>query len=112
MSNDGRRSVMYIRVNVLGQEGVNSCEWQQSECLKLAEELGGTVDPEDVFRDIGSGLSLELPELSKLMELVASGKVDAVLVYSFARLSRNRVHLRKLLRECRKRGVVVFQVRR
>ena len=70
------------------------------------------MDPEDAFHDIGSGLSLERPQLTRLMEWVALGKVAVVLVDSFARLSRNRMHLRKLLRECRKRGVAVFQVRR
>ena len=108
MSNGRRRFAVYVRVSASGQEEISQCELQESACLKLAEELGGTVHSEDVFRDFASGASLERPELTRLRQLVASGEVGAVVVYSMSRLSRNWVALRDVVRGFDERGVCVY----
>ena len=106
MLNGRRRFAVYVRVRVSGQEAISECA-----CLKSAEELGGTAHSGDVYRDFSSGASLERLELNRLRQLVASGEVEAVLVYSLDRLSRDRVALCDVVREFGEHGVGVYPVK-
>jgi site-specific DNA recombinase len=52
-----------------------------------------------------SGLSLERPKLDELRDLVRTDKLDAVIVYSLDRFSRDPVHGVILMQELEKHGV-------
>jgi site-specific DNA recombinase len=62
------------------------------------------------FSEAYSGLSLERPELDKLRELVRTGAIDAVIVYSFDRFTRDPVHGVILMQDLEKYGVALEAV--
>jgi site-specific DNA recombinase len=71
--------------------------------LKYCEAKGYGVGYQ--LAETWSGLSIDRPKLTELRELVRSGKVDAVVVYSLDRFSRDPVHGVILMQELEKHGV-------
>ena len=78
--------------------------------LEYAGSRGWTIPDERVFADDGfSGATLDRPALEVLRDLVASGEVDTVLVWSVDRLSRNFAYQILLQEEFARAGAeVVF----
>lgn len=66
---------------------------QVAACVKQAEEDGERVDPVYIYRERGSGRSLDRSLLGRLREAVQAGKVRAVYVYKPSCLSRRSAHL-------------------
>jgi site-specific DNA recombinase len=84
------KAAIYIRVSTERQEENYSLSTQLEACRKYAKEHGFTVVAE--FQDVESGATLDRPELNKLREMIRAGVLDAVIVYSLDRFSRNLAH--------------------
>ena len=107
-----KRACIYSRVSTQEQakEGT-SLDSQVEFMLQWALEHGYLVPHEYIFREECSGAVLERPRLDRVRELASQGRVEAVLVYSWDRLSRNTTHqhvLRYLLEE--KQGIKLISV--
>lgn len=82
------KTAVYCRVSTEGQEQEGtSLQTQLEACLKYCQDKGYDVSYR--FSEAFSGLSLERPELDKLRELVRTGTIDAVIVYSLDRFTRD-----------------------
>ncbi len=98
------KTAIYCRVSTEGQEqDGTSLQTQLEACRKHCEARKYKVGHE--FSEAWSGLSLERPKLTELRELVRSDKIDAVVVYSLDRFSRDPVHGVILMQELEKHGV-------
>jgi len=100
------RALLYCRVSTEGQEqDGTSLGTQMEACRKYCEGRGYEIGYE--FGEAWSGLSLERPKLTEVRELVRSDNVDAVVVYSLDRFSRDPVHGVILMQELEKHGVIL-----
>ena len=100
------KSAIYCRVSTEGQEQEGtSLQTQLEACLKYCETKGYEVAFK--YSEAWSGLSLERPKLNELRELVRSEQIDAVVVYSLDRFSRDPVHGVILMQELEKHNVVL-----
>ncbi len=105
------RAAVYTRVSSHRQsdEDRYSLPTQEEACRLHAAQHGYEVV--GVFTDIASGsLYRTRPHLSELRRLVRERAIDAVLVHSLDRLSRDQVHLAVLLEEFREHGVHLVSV--
>jgi len=105
-------AAIYARVSTEEQarEGT-SLDSQVEAMLQWASEKGYLVPEEYVLREEWSGGVLERPLLDRARDLAQQGKIDALLVYSWDRLSRDMTHqhvLRYLLEE--RQGVKLISV--
>jgi len=96
-------AAIYARVSTEEQarEGT-SLDSQVEAMSQWASENGYLVPQEYILREEWSGGVLERPMLDRARELTRQGKIDALLVYSWDRLSRDMTHqhvLRYLLEE-------------
>jgi DNA invertase Pin-like site-specific DNA recombinase len=71
-------------------------------CRGYAQQEGLTVVGE--FRDIGSGMTLDRPDLTAMRRVIAQDSIDAVIVYDFSQLTRSGWHTEALRREFALRG--------
>jgi len=100
------KAVIYCRVSTEGQEqDGTSLQTQLEACRKCCQARRYEVGHE--LSEAWSGLSLERPKLTELRELVRSDKIDAVVVYSLDRFSRDPVHGVILMQELEKHGVTL-----
>jgi site-specific DNA recombinase len=106
-----KTAAIYCRVSTEDQEKEGTSLGSQLEaCLKTAREQGCDVPDRYVIREVWSGLTLERPDLTELRNWVRDGDIDAVVVYSTDRLSRDPVHLLLLVEEFDKKGVKLLFV--
>lgn len=70
---------------------------QVEDCQQLAEELGWTVAGEYVDNDISAYSGKRRPAYQRMLEDLADGTVDAVLVYHIDRLTRRPIELEEFL---------------
>jgi len=104
-------AALYARVSTEDQEREGtSLESQTEALLKKAKELGGEVPKGRVLQEVFSGLTLDRPKLTELREWVKRKEIDAVIVYSTDRLSRDPVHLLLLVDEFEKAGLRIHFV--
>ena len=96
---------IYMRVSTSQQEDGTSLDTQELHCRLEAEKLGYEVDPELVGRESWTGADLDRPVLSRLRSAARAGALDAFIVYSPDRLSRDPLHLMILLNEFSECGV-------
>jgi len=100
------KSATYCRVSTEGQEqDGTSLQTQLEACRKYCQARQYEIEYE--LSEAWSGLSLERPKLSELRELVRLEKIDAVVVYSLDRFSRDPVHGVILMQELEKHGVTL-----
>lgn len=101
---------MYVRVSTDRQAEMQTSEQQVTLLQAYADQHGGRVRPEHVFRDEGvSGARLDRPALDRLRDAAARGEIDTVLVTSPDRLARRYAYQVWLLEECERAGCrVVF----
>jgi site-specific DNA recombinase len=98
------KAVIYCRVSTEGQEqDGTSLQTQLEACQKYCQNKSYEVAHN--FSEAYSGLSLERPELDKLRELIRTGAIEAVIVYSLDRLTRDPVHGVILMQDLEKCGV-------
>src|SRR5680860_820820 len=85
-----KTAAIYARVSSDQQKENKTIGSQVDELLKFAEAQDFIVPEEYVFKDEGySGAILVRPGLEKVRDLSAESQIQAVLVYSPDRLSRN-----------------------
>lgn len=100
------KAAIYCRVSTEGQEqDGTSLQTQLEACLKYCKLKNYEVEYR--FKEAFSGLALERPELRKLREVVRSGGIDVLVVYSLDRFSRDPVHGVILMQELDKYCVML-----
>ncbi|MFC1848387.1 recombinase family protein [Chloroflexota bacterium] len=106
-----KRASGYSRVSTEDQEREGtSLDSQQAACVSKAKELGYPISDDHVIKEVWSGLTLDRPKLTELRAWVRGKEIDAVIVYSTDRLSRDPVHLLVLAEEFEKAGVELIFV--
>lgn len=96
--NSSSRAALYLRVSTNPQEEIGtSLETQKAACDKYCHEHG--LIPQIVLKETWSGLILDRSQLDQLRELARRRQIDAIVVFSTDRLSRDPVHLLVLLEE-------------
>jgi site-specific DNA recombinase len=104
-----RTAAIYTRVSSTQQKEDNTIGSQVSALLSFAEEHGFIVPKEYVFKDEGySGAVLVRPGLERVRDLSAEGHIQAVLIYSPDRLSRNYAYQVVLIDEFTSGGTEVI----
>lgn len=105
------RAAIYCRVSTEDQEREGtSLQSQLQFCLKKAHELGYDAPEEFTILETYSGLTLDRPKLPRLRQWMRDKEVDAVIVYTLDRLSRDPVHFIILQEELEKAGVELILV--
>jgi site-specific DNA recombinase len=106
-----KTAAIYTRVSSDQQKENKTIESQVETLVSFAEEKGCVLPEEYIFRDEGySGAVLVRPGLERVRDLSAEGQIQAVLVYSPDRLSRNYAYQVVLLDELRSNGTEVLFV--
>jgi len=104
-----KTAAIYARVSSDQQKENKTIDSQVDELLHFAEEQGCVVPDEYIFKDEGySGAILVRPGLEKVRDLSAEGQIQAVLIYSPDRLSRNYAYQVVLMDEFTSYGVEVL----
>jgi len=86
------KSAIYCRVSTGDQEREGTSLQSQLEgCHNKGHELRSDIPKEFTILETGSGLTLDRPGLDRLRQWVRDKEVDAVIVYSLDRLSRDPV---------------------
>jgi site-specific DNA recombinase len=99
-------AALYARVSSDRQKENHTIASQTTALIQYAERHGYLVPPEWQFQDDGySGTTLLRPGLEAIRDLVAEGRIGAVLVYSPDRLSRHYAHQYLLQEEFSRCGV-------
>src|SRR5665213_801477 len=104
----GQRAAIYVRI--AKDDGTAlGVDRQEKDCRALATLKGWTVvEPAYSDNDLGAyGLRKARPDYSRLMSDIASGRVDALVVYNIDRLYRHPRELEDLIDLCEK-GTVAF----
>ncbi len=100
------KTLIYCRVSTDSQEqDGTSLQTQLEGCRKHCQARRYEVEHE--LSEAWSGLSLERPKLTELRDMVRSDKIDAVVVYSLDRFSRDPVHGVILMQELEKHDVIL-----
>lgn len=84
---------------------------QREDGLKLARERGWSVVAELGDDDRSAAGRKVRPDFNRLLGMVDAGEVDAVIAWSFDRLTRNRQDTLRLIETCRDRGTFLALVR-
>src|SRR5215472_14847485 len=92
-----RAAGIYARISS-DQEGSGAgVQRQLSDCKRLAKQLGWPVVDEYVDNDISAYSARVRPEYRRLLDDIAAGVLDAVLVYHLDRLTRRPKELEEFL---------------
>jgi len=104
-----KTAAIYTRVSSDQQKENKTIGSQVDELLSFAELQGYVVPDEYVFKDEGySGAILVRPGLEKVRDLSAEGQIQAILIYSPDRLSRNYAYQVVLMDEFTSYGTEVL----
>jgi site-specific DNA recombinase len=107
-----KTAAIYTRVSSDQQKDNKTIGSQVEELLNFAEQQGYVVPDEYVFKDEGySGAILVRPGLERVRDLSAEGQIQAVLIYSPDRLSRNYAYQVVLIDEFSSCGTEVLFVK-
>jgi len=105
------KAAIYCRVSTEDQEREGtSIQSQLDACKKMAKEKGYEVENEYTIREVYSGLTLDRPDLAKLRGWLDSREVDAVIIYSSDRFSRDGYDFLTLIRDCQRAKVELLCV--
>lgn len=97
----GPLAAIYARVSGESQEiDGTSLDTQISACFNYAQSNNLQIAPEYIIRETFSGLTIKRPGLDKLLHWIRSKTVQAIIIYSTDRFSRNGFELLTLIREC------------
>lgn len=88
-------AAVYARVSTRDQE----LDTQRDNLLDYADNLGLDVDADHVLADKSTGTDTDRAGYHQLMELVEDGAVDAIVVRSITRISRNMRDLHRTVGE-------------
>ena len=99
-------AAIYTRVSSDRQRDSNTIASQTEALLAYADAHGYRVAPDMIVEDDGwTGASLERPGLERVRDLVADGRIEAVLVHAPDRLSRRYAYQVLLIEEFDRQGV-------
>ncbi len=104
--NENKRAVIYARVATEDLNG-SKLSPQVEACRQYADQYGLTVAENHVITEVCSGIRLKRPGLDRVRALAAGRKVDAVIVFTPDRLSRDVAHLLLLYEEWQRSGIDV-----
>jgi DNA invertase Pin-like site-specific DNA recombinase len=104
----GASVAVYCRTATTSQGEPSTLDAQEARCRAEAQRRGLVVA--GVYRDQGSGLSLDRPALGALRAAVARGEVAAVLVADYDRLARDMGAYAALAHEWKRAGVALVIV--
>ncbi|WP_104126417.1 recombinase family protein [Cryobacterium sp. Y57] len=101
-------AAIYARISrdVTG-EGLG-VERQLADCRQLAADRGWTVAEEYVDNDISAYKGKRRPSYERMLEDIAAGQRDAVIVYNTDRLTRRPIELEEFVQICESAGVQQF----
>ena len=104
-------AAIYTRVSSNQQKEAQTIESQVTNLLEYAKQEDYQLPSEWIFKDEGySGSVLHRPGLDKIRDLAAEKQLEAVLIYTPDRLSRNYAYQMILIEELNSQGVeVVFR---
>lgn len=102
--NEGKRVVIYARVATDGLNGSN-LSTQVEACRRYADQHGLTVTAEHIITEVYSGIRLTRPGLDRVRALAAGREIDAVILSTIDRLSRDADQLLFLHEEWQRSGV-------
>lgn len=109
---DGRRIAVYLRRPQFNEHDRTTIEEQRAACLAVAGDLGYGVDDEAIIEEDAPNSSLARAGIARLIELIARGRVAAVIANSLDRLGRPESEgLEALLRELQRRGIPIYVAR-
>ena len=94
-----KRQIGYARVSAGIQEDGTSLDTQTSAIINLAKSMGYEIGPEDVLREVKTGVTVDRPVLDEIRGMAAADELSALFVYSTDRFSRDPVDLLVLIRE-------------
>lgn len=104
-----KTAAVYTRVSSDQQKENKTIESQVEALVNFAKERGYVVPEEYIFKDEGySGAVLVRPGLERVRDLSAEGHIQAILVYSPDRLSRNYAYQVVLTDELQANGTEVL----
>jgi hypothetical protein len=105
----GQRAVVYARGPQYNERDRTPVEEQLTACLAMAEHLGFLVEEGTILREDAPNSSLARPGITRLIGLVAQGRVGAMITHTLDRLGRPESEgLEALLRELRRRSVSLY----
>ncbi len=105
------RAAIYCRVSLDRSGQSLSPERQEAECRRLAERRGWDVAEVLVDRNLSAyKQGVRRPEYERLVKLVETGAVGAVLIYSSSRLARSVTEFSRFLDLCGRNGVALASV--
>lgn len=92
-----QHAAIYARISNDSEGTRAGVSRQVEDCRKLAASLGWTVADEYVDNDISAYSGKRRPEFERLLDDLARGSIDAVLVYHLDRLTRRPIELEQFL---------------
>ena len=105
------RCAIYARISNDELQRSESIDDQIRECLNKINTLGGTIDDEHIYKDIGiSGSDNYRPEYLRLKEDALNLKFDCVVVHEQSRLSRILSESFKIFEEFNYYGIRIVTV--
>ncbi len=96
-----RIAAVYARVSTVdqGQDGT-SLDTQVEKCTEFAIEHEYEVPDQYIVREMFSGLTTDRPMLKQVLKWVKDSTIDALVIYSTDRFSRDGLDLLSLIKEC------------
>jgi len=105
------KAAIYCRVSSPGESHDNvSLQTQREACLKYAQDKGYRVDAEHICLETFSGLTLDRPELRRVLNWISRRELSGLVIYSTDRFSRDGYDLLTLVRDCDLNGVKLLCV--
>ncbi len=105
------KAAIYCRVSTEDQEREGtSLQSQLDACKKMSQEKGYVIEEKHIIREVYSGLTLLRPDLAKLRGWLDNKEVDAVIIYSSDRFSRDGYDFLTLIRDCQRAKVELLCV--
>ena len=102
-----KRACIYSRVSGVNDTRDLSLETQEEKTAAALRQQGFVVEPDDIFREKGSGKDYaNRPVLNRVRDLIAEGVYQGIGFYALDRLSRSMAHTALLFDEFEKHGVV------
>ena len=106
---------LYAQVHLHGllEQAFNSLDAQREACVRYLQSQGQAnwqILPQQYDDGGFTGASLERPAFRQLMEDIADGLVDAVVVYKVDRLSRSLLDFAKVMEAFNARGIAFISV--
>lgn len=106
-----RKAVGYIRVSTTAQSQQGISLSNQEQKIRAQADVSD-YELAAIIRDEGvSAKDLNRPGVQRLLAMVKAKEIEAVIIYSLSRLTRNVGDLNKLVKLCNRRDVAVISVK-